>query len=123
MLVFNLIKGNEPRESLLLSPILIGFNNFLDVRWQQRVLALARLIELGRVDEQDIVRALTLLENQNANGDPSGIEELGRQADNSVDVSVLQQLCAYRLLGSAAEKNAMREYDRHGSISSVGLQR
>ena len=79
----------------------------------QLVLAFAFLEVLGGVDEEHVVRLLALLQHQDADRDAGGVEEVGGQADDGVDVAVLEQLGADAFFGAATEEHAVGQDDRH----------
>jgi hypothetical protein len=78
---------------LLLSE-LVGVDDPGDVLRAQLVLALAFHEMLSGVDEEYVVGLLALLEHEDADRDAGGVEEIRRQADDGVDVAVLEQLGA-----------------------------
>ena len=80
---------------------------------RQLVLAFAFHEVLGGVDEEHVVGLLALLEHEDADGDAGGVEEVGGQADDGVDVAVLEQLGADAFLGTATEEHAVRQDDGH----------
>ena len=49
---------------------------------------------LGGVDEQHVVRLLALLQHEDADWDARRVEQVRRQADHGIDVSVLEQFGA-----------------------------
>jgi hypothetical protein len=79
----------------------------------QLVLALAFHEVLGGVDEEHVVGLLALLEHEDADRDAGGVEEVRGQADDGVDVAVLEQLGADAFLGTAPEEHAVRQDDGH----------
>lgn len=86
---------------------LVGVDNLVDVVLAQLALAFAFFEVLGGVDEEDVVGFLARFEDEDADGDAGGVEEVGGQADDGVDVAVLEQLGADALLGAAAEEHAV----------------
>ena len=65
------------------------------------------------VDEQHVVRLLALLQHEDADRDAGGVEQVGGQADDGVDVAVLEQLGADAFLRAATEQHAVRQDDGH----------
>ena len=128
----------------LLGAVLVGVDDLLDVILAQLVLAFAfhepnsagGLSEtdnaqrwakperaggrgsqlLGGIDEEHVVGLLALLQDEDADGDAGGVEEVRGQADHGVDMAVLEQLGADAFLGTATEEHAMRQDDRHHSF-------
>ena len=84
--------------------ILIGLDDSVDVLVGELVLPLAFDELLAGVDEQDIIRLLALLEDEDADRDARRIEQVRGQADDGVDMPVLEQLGADALLDAAAER-------------------
>lgn len=68
---------------------------------------------LGGVDEEHVVGLLALLEHEDADGDARGVEEVRGQADDGVDMAVLEQLGADAFLSTATEEHAVGQDDRH----------
>lgn len=93
--------------------VLVGVDDLGDVLLAQLVLAFAFHEVLGGVDEEHVVGLLALLEHEDANGDAGGVEEIRWQADDGIDVAVLEQLGADAFFGTATEEHAMRQNDRH----------
>ena len=93
--------------------VLVGVDDLGDVLFRQLVLAFALHKMLGGVDEEHIVGLLAFLEDEDAHRDAGGVEEVGGQADDGVDVAVIEQLAADAFLGTAAEEHAMRQDDGH----------
>ena len=52
-----------------------------------------------------------LVEHDDAGRDAGAVEEVGRQADDALDVAALEQLPADRGFGVAAEQDAVRQDD------------
>jgi hypothetical protein len=78
------------------------------------VLAFAFLEVLGGVDEEHVVRLLAFLEHEDADRDAGGVEQVGGQADDRVDVAVvLEQLGADAFFRAAAEEHAVGQDDGH----------
>nr|WP_210310598.1 YbfB/YjiJ family MFS transporter [Brucella sp. 6810] len=63
VLLLNLIKAEHPRIAVLFLPVLVGIDDFVYVLGKERVLSLARLIMLCRVDEQNVVGPLAFLQH------------------------------------------------------------
>ncbi len=116
VLPLDLLKAHDPRIAIFFPPLAVGIDDLVDVLGQERVLALPRLIMLGRVDEQHIIGALALLEYQDADRNAGRVEQFRRQADHGVDIAVLQQFCADPLIRPAPEQHAVRQDDRHGAV-------
>ena len=93
--------------------MLVSLDDFLDVLRPAVGSAFAFLEVLGGVDEEHVVRLLALLQHQDADRDAGGIEQIRGQADDGVDVAVLQQLGADALFGAAAEQHAVGQDDGH----------
>ena len=104
---------HSARVAGFLCAILIGFDDFLNVLGLELILLFAFLKVLGGVDEQHIVGFLALLEHEDADGDSGGVEEIGWQADDGVDVAVLEQFGADSFLSAASEEDAVGQDDRH----------
>ena len=92
---------------------LVGLDDLVDVLFRQLVLALAFLEMLGGVDEEHVVRLLAFLQHEDAHRDAGGVEQVGGQADDRVDVAILQQLGADALLRAATEQHAVGQDDGH----------
>ena len=74
---------------------------------RQLILAFAFHEVFGGVDEEHVVGLLAFLEHEDADGDAGGVEEVGGQADDGIDVTVLEQLGADAFLGTAPEEHAI----------------
>jgi len=102
--------------------VLVGLDDLLDIvgfpilAFSQAVLTLALLEMFGGVDEEDVVGLLALLENEDADRDAGGVEQIRGQADDGVDVAVLEQLFADLFLGATAEEHAVRQDDGHDAL-------
>ncbi len=74
-----------------LRTLLVGVDDLLDMLVGQVVLSRAPLEVLGRVDEQDIIGLLALLQDEDADRDSGRVEQVRRQGDNGVDVPVVRK--------------------------------
>ena len=99
-----------------LRSLLVGVDDLLDMLVGQVVLPLGLLEMLGRVDEQDIVGLLALLQDKDADRDAGRVEQVRWQADDGVDVPVVEELAADLRLRAAAEQYAVRQDDRHHTV-------
>ena len=59
---------------------------------QKAILTLAFFKIVRGIDEKDIVRPSAFFQDQDADRDACGKEQIGGQADDGVDVAVVQQL-------------------------------
>lgn len=59
---------------------------------------------------------LALLEHKDADGDAGGVEEVGGQADDGVDVVVFEQFGADAFFGTTTEEHAMWQDDGHDAL-------
>ena len=86
----------------------------MDVLAAESVLRAVLHEALGGVDHEDAGAAdgVLLVEHDDAGGDAGAVEEVGRQADDALDVAALQELPADGRLGVAAEEDAVRHDDR-----------
>ena len=73
---------------------LIGVDDLLNVLRAQLVLALAFGEVLGGVDEEHVIRLLAFLEHEDADGDSGGVKKIGGLGNDSVDITVVEQLGA-----------------------------
>ena len=89
---------------------------FLDVLRVQIVLPLALVEVLGGVDEQHIVGLFAFFNHENAHRDPGRIEQVRRQADHRVDMTIFEQLLADGFFLAAAEQHAVGQDDRHHAL-------
>ena len=92
---------------------LVGLDDLVDMLGLELVLPFSFLKVLGGVDEENIVRLFALLEHQDTHGNTGGVEEVGRQSDDGVDVAVFEQLGPDALFCTAAKEHAMGQDDRH----------
>ena len=116
VILLNLCHLDPTRVAGFLFSELVGVDDLGDVIVRQLVLTFTLYEVLGSVDEQNVVGFLTLLEDENAHGDTGGIKQVRRQADDGVDVAVLEQLGANAFFRSATEKDAVRQDDGHHSF-------
>ena len=70
----------------------------------------------GRINEQDLVVLLGLLQHDDAGRDRGAEEEVWRQLDNGVDVVVVDEVLADLLLRAAAVEHAGELNDRRGAV-------
>ncbi len=91
--------------------VLVGADDLGDVLVRQLVLAFAFGEMLGGVDEEHVVGLLAFLEHEDADRDAGGVEEVRGQADDGVDVAVVEQLGADAFFGSATEEHSVRQDD------------
>ena len=70
---------------------LIGLDDFGDVLGIELVLAFAFFEVLGSVDEEHVVGLLALLEDEDADRDAGGIEQIGGQADGCPRSSAMRR--------------------------------
>ena len=68
---------------------------------------------LGRIDHEDTGAAggVLLVEHHDAGRDAGAVEEVGRQADDALDIAALQQCLTDGRLGMATEQDAVRHDD------------
>ena len=94
---------------------LVGVDDLGDVLLAELVLAFAfvEVLRAAGVDEEHVVGLLAFLEHEDADGDAGGVEEVCGQADDGVDVAVVEQLGADAFLGTATEEHAVRQDDCH----------
>lgn len=116
LVVRDFLHGDAAREALLLAAELVGLDDLVDMLVQKAVLALALFKVFRRVDEEHIVGLAAFFQHQDADRDARGKEQVGRQADDGVDVAVLQQLFADAGLNAATEKDAVRQDDGHDAV-------
>jgi hypothetical protein len=102
--------------AILFFPQLVGLDDLFDVLVAKDVLAFAFLEVLGGVDEEDVVRLLALLQHEDADRNARGVEEIRGQADDGVNVAVLEQLSADAFLGAATKEHAVRQDDGHDAL-------
>jgi len=76
--LFDLIHADSPGIARLLRAVPVSIDNLVYVLRGQSVLFLTFLKMLGSVDEQEIVGLLASLEDQDADRDSGGVEEIGR---------------------------------------------
>ncbi len=90
--------------AILLLAELVRGDDLGNVFFRQLVLAFAFHEVLGGVDEEYVVGLLALLQDEDAHRDAGGVEQVRGQADDGVDMAVLEQLLSDACLGSAAEE-------------------
>ena len=86
----------------------------MDVLGAQAVLVAVLDEALGGVDHEDALAGVGvfLVQHEDAGGDAGAVEEVGRQADDALDVAAPDDLPADGGLGAAPEQHAVRENDR-----------
>ena len=100
----------------------VGVDNPLDVLVLQRVLVLARLELLARVDEEHVaaVAVALCLQHQQAHRNGRAVEQVRGEADNRIEaVQVPHDVLADDLLGTAAEQHAVGQQHRDASVIVV----
>ena len=101
--------GNAAGETFFFPAVLVGFQNFCDVFIQKAILTLAFFKIVRGIDEKDIVRPSAFFQDQDADGNTCGKEQIGGQPDDGVDVAVVQQFfcgCAPPRLPGTARREA-----------------
>lgn len=112
----NLLFRDEPREVRDVSPCDDSVVDALHIRRLQDVLCLVFLEGLGGVDEEDVARRAVLREDHDDDGDAGREEEVRRQADDRLDVVVLDEVLADLFFGAAAEEDAVWQDDGHDAV-------
>ncbi|MNE91370.1 hypothetical protein D3C80_1889720 [compost metagenome] len=102
-----MLHGHTLRIAVLLFAELICIDDFADMLFCKLVLALTLRKVLRRIDEENIIRFLTLLQHKYADGDAGRIEQVRGKADDCIYVTVLQELCADAFLRPTSEQHAM----------------
>jgi hypothetical protein len=87
-----------------LGAVLVSLDDLGDMLGLELVLLFAFLEVLGGIDEQHVVGLLALLERQDAHRDAGGVEEIGGQANDGINVVVLERIGADIFLGTAPEQ-------------------
>lgn len=95
---------------------MVGADDFVYVLRQETVLALVFFEVFAGVDEEDVIGFFALFEDEDADGDAGGVEEVGGQADDGVDVAVFKEFATDASLGPATEEDAVGEDDGHGAF-------
>ena len=116
LVVRDFLHGDAAREARLLASELVGLDYLVDMLVQKAVLALALFKVFRRVDEEHVVGLAAFFQHQDTDRDARGEEQVGRQADDGVDVAVLQELLADAGLHAAAEQDAVRQDDGHDAV-------
>src|SRR5579875_3292939 len=106
-----LIHAHFPRVARLLAAMGVSVEDVPDVLGGKVVLALAFFEVFGGVDEEDIVGALALFQDKDADRDAGGVEKVRGQADHGVDIAEIEELFADARFGPTAEENAVGEDD------------
>ena len=107
---------DEPCEVRDIAPRDDGVVDALHIRLLQDVLRLVFLEGLGGVDEEDVASCAVLREDHDDDGDAGREEEVRRQADDRLDVVVLDEVFADLFLGAAAEEDAVWQDDGHDAV-------
>lgn len=94
----------------------IGLDDSGDVVGGEDVLAFCFFELFFGVDDEDIVGLFAFFEYEDADGDAGGVEEVGGEADDGVDVTVLEQFFADSGFCSASKEDAVGEDDGHDAI-------
>ena len=74
---------------------------------------------LGRVNEQHVVAVAALFEHHDDGWDAGAEEDIGRQANDRVDVVLFDQVLSDRLFQTTTEQDAVRQDNGH---HAVGLE-
>ena len=112
--LIHLHSSGVPLDALRSLPVSV--DDFLDMLVSKIVLSLPFLEMPGCVDEQDIIGLLALLQNEDADRNAGRVEQVRRQADNGVDVPVVEQLVADPRFAAATKQHAMRQDDGHCTV-------
>lgn len=86
---------------------MVGLDDLVDVLELEDSLPLPFLKMLGGVDEAHVIGFFVFLQHQDANRNTDREEEIGRKADDGVDVAVFEQFGAYAALDAATEEHAV----------------
>ena len=91
-----------------------GVHDLVDVLGAQAVLVAVLDEALGGVDHEDALAGggVFLVEHDDAGGDAGAVKQVGRQADDALDVAAADDVLADVGLGAAAEQHAVGQNDR-----------
>ena len=112
----NLVAGHYPSEVRHVHAVVNGIDDALDVTGAQ-VVVLALLDEaLGGIDEQHVIAVTFLLEHHDDGRDTGAVEDVGRQADNGIDVVGFDEIATDVGLRATTEQYAVRQDDGEDAI-------
>ena len=94
VVLFNLCHVDAARVEWFFRPMLVCVDNLCDVCWFEHVLAFAFFEMLCSIDKEHIVRLFAFFEDEDTDRDAGGVEKIGRQADDGVDMAVLEEFGA-----------------------------
>lgn len=126
---FNLFHLHPTRVFLdLFRPLLVGVNDPGDMLVRRHVLAFpfGEILGAAGINEQNIVRFLAPFKHQDTDRDAGGVEEVGGQPDDRVDMPDFERLGANTLLCTPRQsRKPVRKYLNRTSSpsSSFGSQR
>ena len=106
-------------------------DDLVDVLRAQAVLGAVLHEAAAGVDHEDALAGLgvLLVDDDDAGGDAGAVEQVGRQADDALDVALADQVAADVRLGVAAEQHAVRQdagalagaLERADDVQQVGV--
>ena len=127
ILVFllNLVIGNEPGILGVIYDLLIECgNDFVDVPLAQAVLVAILYEVMAGIDHKNALTlgCIGLVDDDNTGRDAGTIKQVGRQTDDALDITLIDDGLADGGLCIAAEQNAVRKNDRSLAGAFQGLQ-
>ena len=116
IVVSDLFEADAAAEAFLLQTVSIGIDDFLDMFIRKRVLFLVLVILLCGIDKEDVIAFAAFLQHYDADRDTCGIEKVGWQPNDAVDIVVMDELLTYAGFGTTAKQHAMRQNNGHRAV-------
>ncbi len=105
-------------ETVFLAAVAVGLDDVVDVFVGEVVLFLAFFETFCCVDEEDVVVLAAFLQDDNADGYASGVEQVAGQPYDAVDAVVLDEFGSNAFFGTATEQHAVGQDERHGAVAA-----
>ncbi|CAB0686084.1 hypothetical protein FRC0061_00747 [Corynebacterium diphtheriae] len=112
----NLVAGHDLSEVRYVNAVTHGIDDALDVAGTQVVVLTLLNKALRGVDEQHVIVVALLLEHHDDCRDTGAVEDVGRQANDGVDVVGLDEIAADVGLRAATEQHAVRQDDGKDAV-------
>src|SRR5690606_17470790 len=109
--LLDLLKRDHAREAEDVEPAREGIDNFVDVLGTEPVFRAVLHEALAGVDHEDAPARLRvfLVDDDDAGWDTGTIEQVRRQADDALDITLADKVAADFSFGVSAEQNTVRQ--------------
>ena len=101
-----------------------GGNDLVDILLAQTVLVAILHVIVACIDHKNAFSLIGIcfINDNNAGRNTRAVKEVGRQADNALNVALVNDVLADRCLGITSEQNAVRKNDRRFACGFQGFE-